>query len=246
MFCKKCGTEYSDDAKFCPNCATPNGETTPSQAPVTPMYPPKKKKKGWIIALVAIVLVIVIISIANPGRESDPGTSQGEGTPKTEQNNQEKDEWIKSGSYKIGTDLSAGEYLIKSSSGMCYVQVSSDSSGKLDSIISNDNVATHIYVTVKDGQYLEVKGGKLIQENKAEAFKPVDGKYKEGMYKVGKDIPAGEYKVHADDSGYLQVSKDSKGTIDSIVTNDNFAGDKYITVKEGQYLTVKNGYINAK
>lgn len=91
MFCKKCGTEYSDDAKFCPNCATPNGDSAPVQPPVTPMQPPRKKKKGLVAVVIVIAVIVVIAAIANLGgdEESDPGASQGAGTPKTEQTTEE-------------------------------------------------------------------------------------------------------------------------------------------------------------
>lgn len=80
MFCKKCGTEYSDDAKFCPNCASPNSDAAPAQAPVTPMQPPKKKKKRWIFALVAVVILIVVIALVNSGGDdNEPQKVNGSG-----------------------------------------------------------------------------------------------------------------------------------------------------------------------
>ena len=74
-----------------------------------------------------------------------------------------------------------------------------------------------------------------------------NGVYSEGMYKVGKDLPAGEYKVtcNSEYSCYIEVSSDSTGNFDSIITNDNFDGEKYVTVSEGQYLTVTRGTFTA-
>ncbi|OJT72942.1 cell wall-binding protein, partial [Clostridioides difficile] len=47
---------------------------------------------------------------------------------------------IKDGMYKVGKDISAGEYLITSNSGSyaSYYEVTSDSTGNADSILSND------------------------------------------------------------------------------------------------------------
>ena len=60
---------------------------------------------------------------------------------------------------------------------------------------------------------------------------------KAGMYKVGRDIEAGEYKVIPEGSmSYVEVSKDSTGDLYSIVSNDIFDAEKYITVQEGQYI----------
>lgn len=77
MFCKKCGTEYSEDAKFCPNCATPNSEMASTQAPVAPMQPPKKKKKGLIAVAVVVAVVVLIAIIANLGGNDDQPKAVG-------------------------------------------------------------------------------------------------------------------------------------------------------------------------
>ena len=63
------------------------------------------------------------------------------------------------------------------------------------------------------------------------------------MFKVGKDIPAGEYKVILDSTigmGYLEVSSNSSHQLSSIVTNENVTADTYITVKDGQYLKLND------
>lgn len=59
----------------------------------------------------------------------------------------------------------------------------------------------------------------------------------EGTYKVGTDIPAGEYKLTATsgDMGYWEVTNSSSADAD-IVGNDNFTGSAYVTVSDGQYL----------
>ena len=65
--------------------------------------------------------------------------------------------------------------------------------------------------------------------------------YGEGMYKVGKDIPAGEYKLvatEAENDGYYAVLSSSYNYGDNIVANDNFSNNAYITVQDGQYLQI--------
>lgn len=68
--------------------------------------------------------------------------------------------------------------------------------------------------------------------------------YGPGMYKVGIDIPAGEYNVKAElgELGYLEVSNDPNGT--SIITTDAFENNSYVSVSDGQYLVLENCYIN--
>ena len=144
------------------------------------------------------------------------------------------------GMYKIGTDMPAGEYLITSSGG--YYAVTADSSGSLESIISNDNYRNRAYVTVQDGQYFQFDGT-AVPVSEAAAFALVNGTYPDGMYLVGKDIPAGEYKVSAANGGYYEVTANSTGDLGTIIANDNFEGEVYLTVQDGQYLKLSRAQI---
>jgi len=164
-----------------------------------------------------------------------------------EEGTEEESKYLEAGMYKVGGDIPAGEYLIIAEGTMGYYQVAKDSSGDLDSIISNDNFSSTRYITVSDGQYLEIKRAKMILASEVEPQIPEDGVYTDGMYKAGKDIPAGEYKVVSTEGmAYFEVSKDSKGTLGSIVTNDNFEGEKYLTIKDGQYLKLNRCRIEIK
>lgn len=147
--------------------------------------------------------------------------------------------------YKVGQDLPSGEYLIEGDS--AYVEVAKDSTGELESIITNDNIRTHIFITLQDGEYFTIKNGKITPIDEVVPFEANDeGIYEEGMYRVGIDMPAGEYLLNAtDDNAYVEVDKDSLGRLKSISTNDNFSGSRYITVKEGQYLYVRNATIQS-
>lgn len=149
---------------------------------------------------------------------------------------------FQSGMYKVGSDLSSGEYFILSGTS-CYYAVTSDSSGTLDSIIVNGNFETFTIVTVEEGNYFEFNRGEAallvdIAANIPNIGLNDDGTYTEGTYKAGLTIPAGEYKLIPNGSAYVAVLSDTKGGIRSIVSNDNFDGEKYITIKDGQYLEV--------
>ena len=108
-------------------------------------------------------------------------------------------------------------------------------------IINNDNFKNCRYIETRDGEYLRTQG--LV------TFYPVDKAPKleisfdnipEGHYKVGKDIPAGEYKIHSQPNGYFAVLKNShtndfiaNGFIPSVET-------RYVKVDNGQYFQLKN------
>lgn len=151
---------------------------------------------------------------------------------------------IEAGTYKVGEDIPAGEYLVFAS-GMGYIENSSDSTGAIESIIFNDNLlnGAHSYVTLNEGNYFKLQGAEMYPVEEAPSVVPEDGIYADGMYKVGQDIPAGEYKIILDSSigmGYYEVSKDSSHQLTSIVTNENVQADTYLTISEGQFIKLQD------
>lgn len=229
-------------------------------------------KKTWFIIIVAFILLGSIISALGGGDDDDTANAPQQVVEREEEKSseeiaqeaeeaekakaaeearnaeeekkaEEEAKRIKSGTYKIGSDLPAGEYKIFSN-GFTYLEVAKDSSGTLDSIITNDNISTFKYVTVEDGQYLQFNDGYAMAVEDIEPYLSSDGSYGEGQYKVGFDIPAGEYNVVADgDFAYIEVAANSTGDIFSIITNDNFDTNKYVSISEGQYFTITRGKI---
>ena len=65
MYCKNCGTQLDDHAKFCYACGTPVG-ATPAPKPHSETPPVPKKKKG-LIALVAIVALVAVAAVVLSG-----------------------------------------------------------------------------------------------------------------------------------------------------------------------------------
>lgn len=82
-----------------------------------------------------------------------------------------------------------------------------------------------------------------IEQYQAAGSASASSSYGEGMYKVGVDIPAGEYCVYAESDkygGYYCVSSDSTG--DSIIGNDNFDYNAFVTVVDGEYIELSRAY----
>jgi len=151
---------------------------------------------------------------------------------------------ITAGTYKVGEDIPDGEYVVFAN-GMAYIESASDSTGELDSIIFNDNLMNdaHAYVTLGDGEYFKLQSAEMYPVEDAPSVEPDDGVYADGMYKVGEDIPAGEYQIILDSSigmGYYEVASDSTHQLGSIVTNENVQADTYLTVSDGQYLKLQD------
>ena len=139
------------------------------------------------------------------------------------------------GMYKVGADLPAGEYCFVASGGNGYGCVSADSNK--DDILENEMFDHTWFVTVSDGQYLEASRCAFVVAADVVLLIEDDGSFTEGMYRVGIDIPAGEYKLTSTGSGYYCIYKDSVPPFD-IVSNDLFDGSSYVTVKDGQYLSI--------
>lgn len=173
-----------------------------------------------ILRIIAIVLPAILLLSPAPERLSDTEQELG---------------W-KAGTYKIGVDLPEGEYILVSSE-KGYFEVSSDSSGKLGSIITNDIFIANSIISVYKGQYFTFKNCRAYRISEYE----LKNTNSSGMFKVGLHIEPGEYKVKSTgDQAYVEVSSDSKHILSSIITNDVFESEKYITVNEGQYIKIQN------
>lgn len=140
------------------------------------------------------------------------------------------------GQMKVGTDIPEGEYV---AIGSGYLEVAANSSGTFDSIIMNDNVVNRRYITVYNGEYVKAIGSlKLVAAADAPKVDTSKGQIPEGQYKVGVDIPVGEYNVQSLGEGYVEVAVNDRGNLEGIITNANLQGKStmYITVGQGEYL----------
>ena len=138
------------------------------------------------------------------------------------------------GNYKVGTDIPAGDYVLFITSGSSAYFSIEKSRGE---IIENDNFAYNSFIRIEEGQYLELDRCRAV---------PVTEKYTintdgEGIFRVGIDIPAGEYKLlttSTSTSGYYEVGNMPMSKDYHIKLNDNFKTSAYVTVYEGEYLTL--------
>ena len=77
MYCKECGKQISDQAKFCNFCGAKVTAAQPAQpaqaAQTTAQQPAKPKKKSYI----GIIIVIILIILAAIGRSSERRLQEG-------------------------------------------------------------------------------------------------------------------------------------------------------------------------
>lgn len=195
-----------------------------------------KKRLAMIAASAMLAMMLAACGSAGDTAPQN-NNSAGSATTSEQQPAESRDklEQYDAGMYKVGTDIPAGEYILKPSA-MAYYQVATDSTGTLESIVSNDKFSGTRYITVSDGQYLTLTSCTAYPASYVSEGKVKNDNLSGGMYKVGVDIDAGEYKVTPDGNGYYEVDSSSAGTLDAIVANENFSSDVYVTVADGQYL----------
>jgi len=151
---------------------------------------------------------------------------------------------IEQGMYIVGKEIPAGEYKAFSKSstingGISTYQNSKD--GKLDRYITVRNFA---YITLKENTYVEVSNCYLIPVEKAKVYNGSKDRIEQGMYIVGKEIPAGEYKIFANEekySGGVSTYKNSRdSSLDRYVSVNKYA---YITIEDGTYVEVNSCHL---
>lgn len=133
---------------------------------------------------------------------------------------------------KVGTDIPAGEYVLYANDGDGYFCVSSDSNQS--DILLNGGFEYNAIVTLYDGEYLEMSHCYAVPIEE----EPAVDSSGSGMFKVGVHIPAGEYRLEADEEkAYYCVYPDSRQS--TIAANNIFEQQDYVTVSDGQYLLLE-------
>lgn len=152
--------------------------------------------------------------------------------------------WNGDGTYKCGNDshcLVPGEYyIVRSGSAKCSVSITNGNELGISREIGKDTL-----VTLNSGYTLSVTGGKFIHSSKASPGPDSSGIYTDGIYKVGRDIPAGEYIARKSSSA------PSKAGFTFRKSTDYFSGESldmrhvdtpiYITLEAGEYVEIVYG-----
>lgn len=182
-----------------------------------------------------VLLIVVFIAIIALGAASSAGLFTGDdgknGVP-----------ILASGHYEVGKNLTPGEYYVYCDNfNNLYIEVANDTSNSNESVIYNLNTDRGVFITVESGEFLEIDGGEIFELNSTPYIGPDNGTYKGGMYRVGEDIPAGEYEVTTvESSAYLEITNSSRHIAGDIIESLYFHNSTNITLEEGQYLLLSN------
>lgn len=162
MICPKCGREISPQVAFCPYCGV--NQESQSDAPEEYInYEGLYKKETSLsvrrrsFAVMVVITVVLMIGIIS-GISKSSGRQVRISSPQKTSSTAMVDGWHGEGTYKIGTDIPAGEYYLEQTGDVGgYFEVCKDSKGVLDSIVAYDYFHGHTYITVSSGQYLKVE-----------------------------------------------------------------------------------------
>lgn len=151
------------------------------------------------------------------------------------------------GMYKVGGDLPAGEYLAIAKENAIIPMVTVKSSSGVDAEINAlSTFTTFAIIGAADGKYVEVTDSFLIPLSDSKAY--VDTFTAEsigdGSYKVGFHIPAGEYKYALQEDVIIpMISVYADAYQENILNLVMPQGNGYITLDDGQYVTVSDAIL---
>lgn len=257
LLCDDCKVKYGVDKYICKSCSEKITPHTPIES--NQSEPNSNKSNGGLgcvvfaLAAACILLLPTISGMLDKGRAinsykpSDTTLSSSSKTYTTTKSYETEDplaglDYYGPNTYKVGIDIPPGEYMIvqyyEDRNG--YMCVSSDSNG--NDIIDNAIIKNYHFIKVSSGQYLEISNAIAVSAENYKIPNINTAQLKEGMYRVGVDIPGGEYKVTATSSsasGYYAIYNTASADRD-IEDNDIFETSSYVTVRDGQYLELNN------
>lgn len=135
---------------------------------------------------------------------------------------------LSSGSYTVGTDCKAGEYILlaKDTGQINWLNDSSNSK-------SFDN---SLYVKLSENDVIEIQGAEMFPVTKHTAFVP--NKVDNGMLKVGTDIESGRYQIKATND--YAIAKKYKDSISNKLEEDSVIDSQEVELKDNEYIYLMN------
>lgn len=148
--------------------------------------------------------------------------------------NEDKEKY-ESGTYKVGDDIPAGEYVLFGNYGFLSVEsdILKDQLGIiLDSQIYTDSFKSNSIITVENGQYFTFHDSFAIPASLTSVDTSDDG-----FFRVGTDLPAGKYKLEQlDEYAKYTIYSDDVASSMNIISESDVEGRTNIEINDGEYL----------
>lgn len=150
-------------------------------------------------------------------------------------------EFLAEGTYLVGTDVKAGDYILLGEEGYYEICLTTDCVIENDELLYNDLFGSRGYITLEDGQYLTFDRSQMfkLEYYKHELETSVDYA---AFFLVGEDLAAGTYTLGGE--GWYNLC--TEPTCDFLkgeeVSSHIFEEDQTVdvTVLDGQYLYIYN------
>lgn len=150
-------------------------------------------------------------------------------------------EYYEEGTYLVGTDIDAGDYVILGEDGyfeLCLTVACVIDDGEL---LYNELFGARAYVTLIDGQYIVISRGQMFKDEYYIHTLETEITYS-AFYLIGEDLEAGTYTLTGD--GWYNLC--TKPTCDyllgeeisTLMLDDSSSFD--LLVEDGQYLYIYN------
>lgn len=209
--------------------------------------------KKLLSILLCFILGVAMIGCSSNNNTNNTTTVESSSQQDLQQESSEPEQQsdisftLSDGTFKVGEDLDPGTYVLVTQEGeyMGSFDITTDTTGDIEAMVDSNAFENFTYIKVKKGQYLQLKDCDLyiVEEIEDEALDFSDfDELTNGMFRVGKDIEPGEYKLEAIDSdldGWFSLYNNLAGGYKNgpdLQDADYFSGSKLITLRDGQYL----------
>lgn len=160
---------------------------------------------------------------------------------------QPEDGWYGEGMYLVGRDLPVEELFFTADEESLSVTIfySCTSDSDIRDIFSG---GTRYFYTPEEGDYVRIRGGKAELASQAKLPEPENGWYSAGMYRIGTDIPAGEYFIRTDEnySAFVDTYSSSRNMSNNQLDSGYFDNFGFFLAEEGTYLDADEPFTPAK
>lgn len=146
-----------------------------------------------------------------------------------------------SGTYKIGDNLEAGEYRLIEVPNSVFPSYQLTEDANQEEFIASGVISGHDYIKVEDGQYLKITDSFLVPVEDVKPIEITDNTISDGAYKVGFDIPAGEYEVKEKEDSIFPVFTIFKSLDEQYANSTGVVeNNAYLEVEDGDYLRLSD------
>lgn len=254
--CSNCGATW-EEGNICPYCKSVNYKE--KNIIVNDNMKKKTGKTAMIVLavslsfLTATVIGVIYFSYSKvmkiiPNQNSYDYSSESSLSESNKAYQKEKGIYT-GGILEVGKDIPEGEYLlmppVTASNTYFFIEIFTDAEANDDSNIFSERGQNCAYVELEKGTFIDASYLVIYDIDKNDI--ELDPFSYSGMYKVGRDLDAGTYKIKSDGDYSVNYSiYKSLNSIAPVVKESGYLDrEEYIevTLTDGEYIEIINGHL---